>query len=46
MCCYAKRPNNNDVRNDNAIHVTESSCKNKVVPMNCLQTIEHMHEKR
>ena len=49
-CCYTKRPNNNDVRNDNAIFVTESSDRDRVTSMNCLQNVAHkmenMHEKR
>ena len=49
VCCYAKSPNNNDVRKDNVIVVTESSNHDKVASMSCLQKvvhkIEHMHEK-
>ena len=48
-CCYAKSPNNNDVRNDNVIVVTENSDHDRVASMSCLQKvvlkIEHMHEK-
>ena len=48
-CCYAKSPNNNDVRNDNVIVVTESSDHDRVASISCLQKvihkIEHMHEK-
>ena len=49
MCCYAKSPNNNDVRNDNVIVVTESSDHDRVASVSCLQKVvhklEHMHEK-
>ena len=48
-CCYAESSNNNDVRNDNVIVVTESSDQDRVVSMSCLQKvihkIKHMHEK-
>ena len=48
-CCYARSPNNNDVRNENVIVVTESSGHDRVASMSCLQKvvhkIEHMHEK-
>ena len=49
VCCYAKCPNNNDVRNDNVIVVTKSSNHDRFASMSCLQKvvhkIEHMHEK-
>ena len=38
-CCYAESPNNNDVRNDNVIVVTESSDHDKVESMSCLQKL-------
>ena len=48
-CCYAKSPNNNDVRNDNVIVATESSDHDRVASLSCLQKvihkIKHMHEK-
>ena len=48
-CCYAKSPNNDDVRNDNVIVVTESSDHNRVASISCLRKvihkIEHMHKK-
>ena len=48
-CCYAESLHNNDVRNDNAIVVTESSDHDRIASMSCLQNvahkIEHMHEK-
>ena len=48
-CCYAKSPNNNDVRNDNVIVVTGSSDHDRVASMSCLQKVvhkmKHMHEK-
>ena len=49
-CCYNKSLNNNDVRNDNVIVVTESSDHDRVEPMSFLQKvfhkIEHVHEKK
>ena len=48
-CCYAKNPNNNDVRNDNVIVVTESSVQDRVASISCLQKViqklKHMHKK-
>ena len=48
-CCYAKNPNNNDVRNDNVIVVTENSDHDKVASISFLQKfihkIAHMYEK-
>ena len=48
-CCYAKSPNNNDVRNENVIVVTESSDYDIAACMSCLQKVvhkmEHMHKK-
>ena len=48
MCCYTKSPNNNDIRNDNAITVTETSDHHSAAFMNCLEKvihrIKHMHE--
>ena len=38
-CCYAESPNNNDVRNDNVIVVTETSDHDKVESMSCLQKL-------
>ena len=40
-CCYAKSPINNDVGNDNAIVVTESSVHNRVASISCLQKVIH-----
>ena len=49
-CCYAKNPNNNDVRNDNVIVVTENSDHDKVASISFLQKfihkIAHMYKKR
>ena len=49
-CCYTKSINNNDVRNDNVIVVTESSDHDRVASISCLQKvihkIKHMHKKR
>ena len=45
-CCYAESFNNNDVRNDNVIVVTESSDQDRVVSMlKVIHKIKHMHEK-
>ena len=48
-CCYAKIPNNNDVRNDYIIVFTKSCDHDRVASMSCLQKvvhmIEHIHEK-
>ena len=48
-CCYAKSPNNNDVRNDNVIVITESSDHDSGASISFLQKvihkIEHIHEK-
>ena len=50
VCCFAKNPNNDDVRNDNVIVVTESSDHVRVASMSFLQKvvhkIEHMHEEK
>ena len=47
--CYTKNPNNNDVKNDNAIVITKSFNPQWVMFMSCLQKIvhkiKHMHEK-
>ena len=40
-CFYVKRPNNNNVRNDNVIAVTESSDHNRVASISCLQKVVH-----
>ena len=49
-CCSTKSINNNDVRNDNVIVVTESSDRDRVASISCLQNvihkIEHVHKKR
>ena len=49
VCCHAKSPNNSDIRNYNAIVVTESSDYDRVTSMSCLQKvvykIEYMHER-
>ena len=38
---YVKRPNNNNVRNDNVIAVTESSDHDRVASISCQQKVVH-----
>ena len=48
-CCYTKSPDNNDIRNDHVIVVTESSDHDRVAFISCVQKvlhkIKHMHKK-